>query len=112
MHEERKNIQRIYEKLRYISDLYKLSFCWNVQSETHILNELNPTYLVSIRWACWWMEAPLYFPKLLNIVPSLDHLVVQNSGDYLCRNMNRLGVFMFQTSDNSQLCNDTQYSSQ
>ena len=39
----------------------KLSFCWNVQPETQILNELEPTYLVSIRWACWWMEAPLYF---------------------------------------------------
>ena len=27
-------------------------------------------------------------------------------------NINRLGVFMFQTWDNSQLCTDSQYSSQ
>jgi hypothetical protein len=33
-------------------------------------------------------------------------------GIFSVENIARLGVFMFQTSDNSQLCIDSQYSSQ
>ena len=33
-------------------------------------------------------------------------------GIFFVENIARLGVFMFQTSDNSQLCIDSQYSSQ
>ena len=57
-------------------------------------------------------KPPTLYPKLWNQVPSLKHFVVQNSGDFSVENIARLDVFMFQTSDNSQLCMDSQYSSQ
>ena len=41
--------------------------------------------------------------KLWNQVPSLDHFVVQNSGNFFCWKYKEVVCFMFQTWDNNQL---------
>ena len=55
----------IWKKLRYIPDLYKMSFCWNVQPETYICNELEPTY-ISREYKIGLLvdEGPIVFPHM------------------------------------------------
>ena len=44
--------------------------------------------------------------KLWNQVPFLDHLVIQNSGDFLCWKYRYVGCFDVSNFSNSQLCID------
>ena len=76
-------------------------YCSNVTVVNVIINGLNSS-----------TRSTLIDCKAMKSSPLLGPFVDSEFWGFSVENIDRLGAMMFQTSDNSQLCIDSQYSSQ
>ena len=70
------NLQELYLYYRFYNNIFVIVKCWKHLLESrHVDNWWQHVVSSIVMW---------FYAKLWNQVPSLDHFVVQNSGDFLC----------------------------